>query len=107
MVFDPAAIASRSLVVVAVHRRSSSVVPPLSLLFVEHSAAAAAEESSANLSELVDSFLDRDSGVEDDFCKDAESEEESNRNESESYCTDFEMKKMLLSLMEARGMTTE
>ncbi|KAL6977654.1 hypothetical protein U1Q18_026443 [Sarracenia purpurea var. burkii] len=69
--------------------------------------AAAAEESSANLSELVDSFLDRDSGVEDDFCEDAESEEESNRNESDSYCTDFEMKKMLLSLTATRRMTAE
>ncbi|KAL7000003.1 hypothetical protein U1Q18_001153 [Sarracenia purpurea var. burkii] len=65
----------------------------------EHSAAAAAEESSANLSGLVDSFLDRDYGVEEDFCEDAESDEESNRNESESYCTDFEMKKTLLSLI--------
>ncbi|KAL6952279.1 hypothetical protein U1Q18_045726 [Sarracenia purpurea var. burkii] len=95
MVFDPAAIASRS----GRHNRSSP------LLFVEHSTVVVAEESSANMSKIVDSFLDRDSEVEDDFCADAKSEEESNRNESKSYCTDFKMKKMLLSLMAARRKT--
>ncbi|XP_057505973.1 uncharacterized protein LOC130789263 [Actinidia eriantha] len=66
----------------------------------EHSAAEEEKEKSEDLSELVDSFLERESGGEGEWCEESESEEERGScYESKRYGAGLERKKLLLSLI--------
>ncbi|KAH7860810.1 hypothetical protein Vadar_018318 [Vaccinium darrowii] len=67
----------------------------------KRSAAGVEEESSSDLSELVDSFLERGCGVEEEGCgeKEMSTTTTTTRKESERYGEECEMKRMLMSLI--------